>query len=150
MLDKIQDKPTLDYIVSIARRSAITAVTEYHAKLRQNVVRCSVLYPGYESEISFYVIIGSDGHYVRILGEIDLGVLGQLRLANDWNNSIKLIGPAIPMSDGYVLTYCVTFGQGMVGMNFAQTLLLFCKEMAEFRAYAIERHAGQADRLAPS
>jgi hypothetical protein len=103
------------------------------------------LYPGFESEVSFHIVIGSDGHYVRIMGEIDLGQMGQLRLANDWNNSIKLIGPAIPMSDGYFLTYCVTFSQGMVGMNFAQTLLLFCKEMSEFRAYTVEGHARQAD-----
>ena len=140
MLDKIQDRPTLDYIVNVARRSALTGVIEDHPKLKQKVVRCSAMYPGYDFAVTFLVMIGSDGHYVRLMGEIDIGRHGYLRLANEWNNSVKPIGPAIPMSDGYLLTYCVTFGQGMVGMNFAQTLLMFGEAMSEFRTFAVESH----------
>lgn len=143
MLDRIQDRPTLDYIVRVARVSDLTAVIELHPKLKQNVVRCSALYPGYDFEVTFYVLIGVDGAYVRFMGEINLGKQGYLRLANNWNNSIKMIGPAVPMSEGYFLTYCATFSQGMVGMNFAQTLVLFGAEMSEFRVAAAEAHAAQ-------
>lgn len=141
MLDSIQDRPTLDFIVDVARRSGIVAIVVPHPKIKQNVVRCTAGYPGYDFEVEFLVVIGSDGAYVRIMGEIALGTQGHLRLANNWNNSVKMIGPALPMSDGYALTYCVTFGQGIVGMNFAQTLLLFGKEMSEFRQVAAQAHA---------
>ncbi|WEK41169.1 MAG: hypothetical protein P0Y50_06065 [Candidatus Brevundimonas colombiensis] len=143
MTNQIVPQLTYGQIADIASSVGLTSTIERHDKAGPHV-QCSWRVPGAET-LMFRAIIGEDGFYVRLLGEVEIGELGWINLANAWNASATPITPAVPISTGYVLTHCTTFRHGITTYNFARVLRTFAHAQGQLRERAVEAHADARD-----